>query len=217
MPRTSAHAIATYTTNTSLRRAVNILCASDSALAAAVQRFGHPPLWDREPGYATLVHIILEQQVSLASALAALNKLKALVGTITPEAVLSLSDAQLLAAGFSRQKARYSRLLAEAILSGAFAPEALTHLPDDAARAALMALTGIGVWSADIYLLMVLCRADIWPRGDLALLIGAQEVLNLNARPGADEFAELGERWRPHRSAAARILWHHYLGVRRRA
>ncbi len=216
MPRTSAYAIATYT-NTSLRRAVNTLCARDTALAAAVKRFGHPPLWDREPGYATLVHIILEQQVSLASALAALNKLKVLVGTVTPDAVLSLNDAQLLAAGFSRQKTRYCRLLAEAILSGAFALEALTHLPDDQARAALMKLTGIGVWSADIYLLMVLCRADVWPRGDLALLIGAQEVLHLKTRPGADEFAELGERWRPHRSAAARILWHHYLGVRRRA
>ncbi len=207
----------TIYTSVSLRRAVNTLCARDTALAAAVQRFGHPPLWDREPCYATLVHIILEQQVSLASALAALNKLRTLTGAITPEAVCSLSNAQLLAAGFSRQKARYCRLLAEAILSGAFDPAALTHMPDDQARAALMALTGIGVWSADVYLLMVLCRADIWPRGDLALLIGAQEVLHLKLRPNADEFAELGERWRPHRSAAARILWHHYLGVRRRA
>lgn len=216
MPRTPPCSIAPYTT-ASLRRAVDTLCASDTALAAAVHRFGHPPLWDREPGYATLVHIILEQQVSLASALAALNKLKALVGTITPQAVLSLSDAQLLAAGFSRQKTRYCRLLAEGMLSGAFDPVALARMSDDEARTSLMALTGIGVWSADIYLLMALCRADIWPRGDLALLIGAQEVLQLKQRPDADAFAELGERWRPHRSAAARILWHHYLGVRRRA
>lgn len=216
MARKQHSSIATYT-HATLRHAVDTLCAVDTDLAAAVQRFGHPPLWEREPGYATLVHIILEQQVSLASALAARNKLMALVGVITPEAVLSLSDAQLLAAGFSRQKSRYCRLLAEAIVSGAFDPAALAGMPDDDARAALMALTGIGVWSADVYLLMVLCRADIWPRGDLALLIGAQEVLKLRARPSADEFAALGDRWRPHRSAAARILWHHYLGVRRRA
>jgi DNA-3-methyladenine glycosylase II len=200
-----------------LQHACDKLARSDARLGAIVQRFGYPPLWDRKPGFATLVHIILEQQVSLASALAALNKLKALTGPLTPARFLALDDAQLLGAGFSRQKARYCRLLAEAIERKTFVPGALARMRDDDAKAALTALTGIGDWTADIYLLMVLCRPDVWPKGDLALWIAAQEVLELPTRPTPEVFVTLGEPWRPHRSAAARLLWHHYLSVRKRA
>jgi DNA-3-methyladenine glycosylase II len=199
-----------------LRDACDALTAREPKLAGIVARHGYPPLWDRKPGFATLVHIILEQQVSLASALAAFNKLKARIGVITPARFLALDDADLLAAGFSRQKARYCRLLAEAIQRRDFVPARLATMSDDDARAALTALTGIGNWTADIYLLMVLCRPDIWPRGDLALWIAAQEVLGLPARPTPDEFDALGEPYRPYRAAAARLLWHHYLCVRKK-
>jgi DNA-3-methyladenine glycosylase II len=89
-------------------------------------------------------------------------------------------------------------------------------MPDDEARAALVRLKGIGVWSADVYLLMVMCRADIWPHGDLALAIAAQEVKRLPARPSYDELDEMAQQWRPHRAAAARLLWHHYLCERKK-
>lgn len=204
-------------TPATLRDACDELAARDTRLAGIIARHGYPPLWDRKPGFATLVHIILEQQVSLASALAAFKKLKAHIGVVTPARFLALDDAALLAAGFSRQKARYCRLLAEAIERREFVPSALAAMSDDSARTALTALTGIGNWTADIYLLMVLCRPDIWPRGDLALWIAAQEVLDLPARPTPDEFDALGEPWRPYRAAAARLLWHHYLSVRKRS
>lgn len=195
----------------SLARAVRSLARRDPDLAAVVRQHGTPPLWDREPGFATLLHMILEQQVSLASALAAFNKLKAALGTVTPERFLTLDDDQLKAIGFSRQKTRYGRILAQAVLDGTLDFDALHVLPDDAVSAALTALTGIGRWTADVYLLMVLRRCDVLPVGDLALLIAAQRVKRLPTRPTPAEFEALAEPWRPHRAAAARVLWHFYL------
>jgi DNA-3-methyladenine glycosylase II len=195
----------------SLARAVRSLARSDPDLAAVVRLHGLPPLWQREPGFATLLHMILEQQVSLASALAAFNKLKSALGTVTPERFLTLDDAELKTIGFSRQKTRYGRILAEAVLGGALDFEALRMLPDDGVRATLTALTGIGRWTADVYLLMVLRRSDVLPVGDLALLIAVQRVKRLAVRPTPAEFEALAEPWRPHRAAAARVLWHFYL------
>lgn len=195
----------------SLARAVRSLASRDPDLAAIVRQHGLPPLWDREPGFATLLHMILEQQVSLASALAAFNKLKVALGTVTPKRFLTLDDAALKTIGFSRQKTRYGRILAQAVLDGALDIDALHMLPDDGARASLMALTGIGRWTADVYLLMVLRRSDVLPVGDLALLIAVQRVKRLPARPTPAEFEALAEPWRPHRAAAARVLWHFYL------
>ena len=193
------------------RRAVRKLAAADPALGSIVARYGEPPFWVRAPGFATLVHIILEQQVSIASALAAFNKLKAIVGEVTPVRFLALEDAQLRAAGFSRQKMRYCRIAAKAVLDGSLDLEGLRDLDDDAARASLTALTGIGDWTADVYLQMALRRPDIWPVGDLALQAAVQKVFGLEARPKGAEMGAYGEPWRPHRSAAAMILWHGYL------
>jgi DNA-3-methyladenine glycosylase II len=196
----------------SLRAAVSQLAARDPDLAGVVARYGVPPLWDRPPGFASLVRIILEQQVSLASALAAYNRLQARLGTLTPAAFLTLDDVELKAAGFSRQKTRYSRLLAEALLSGAFDLDALGSLPDDEVRARLLSLKGIGRWSADIYLLMALCRPDVWPRSDLALVQAVARLKKLPGLPTPEEFEQIGEAWRPYRSAAARLAWFEYLG-----
>lgn len=191
--------------------ACDALAAQDPDLAAVIERVGYPPLWPREPGFPTLLKLILEQQVSLASARAAYDRLGARIGPVTPENLLALDDESLRAVGFSRQKARYGRLLAEAVLSGALNVEGLADLDDETARSELQKITGIGPWTAEVYLLMVLLRPDVWPVGDVALATAAQQVKHLPSRPSQPELYELAERWRPWRAAAARILWHHYL------
>ena len=202
-------------TERSLRQAVRTLAADDPGLAASVERFGPPPLWAREPSFATLVHLILEQQVSLASALAAFERLRIATGDVTPDAFLTLDDVTLREIGFSRQKAGYARDLATALLDG-FDLAALERMPDDDVRRSLVSLRGIGRWTADVYLTMCLLRPDVWPHGDQALATGAAELLALPERPTFDELEALAERWHPYRAVAARIIWHHYLGVRGR-
>jgi DNA-3-methyladenine glycosylase II len=197
----------------SLRTAAVELGAADPALGASLERYGPPPLWAREPSYATLIHLILEQQVSLASAQAAFDRLTDALGAVEPRPLLTLSDEQLRSIGFSRQKAGYARSLAEAVEDG-FDLATLDRLPDDDVRAALIAHKGIGRWTADIYLTMCLLRPDVWPQGDLALATSARELLELEHRPNNSELAAIAERWHPYRAVAARILWHDYLGRR---
>lgn len=187
------------------------LASSVPVFGALLARLGQPPLWARTPGFATLVHIILEQQVSLASARAAFERLKLTLGEVTPQAFLSLDDAQLLAIGFSRQKTRYCRELAQAVLEGRIDLDGLAGMEDAEVRSALIALKGIGPWTAEIYLLMVLLRPDAWPKGDLALAAAAREVFGLPETPSQEALSRMAEDWRPHRAAAARLLWHHYL------
>jgi DNA-3-methyladenine glycosylase II len=205
-------------TSISLAAAVEELAVRDLDLAGIVDRHGLPPLWDREPGFATLLHIILEQQVSLASAQAAFDRLRAAAAEpLTPVRFLELTDAELLAIGFSRQKARYGRALAEALRSGALDLDGLHVLDDEAVHATLQRVPGIGPWTSTIYLLMVLLRPDLWPAGDIALAESVGEVKGIGRRPDATEMAELGDAWRPWRSVAARLFWHDYLARRGRA
>lgn len=204
-------------TDAVLGRAVDELAARDRDLAAIVARHGPPPLWDRAPGFATLLHIVLEQQVSLASAQAAYDRLRAAADPLTPSRFLELTDAELLAIGFSRQKARYGRALAEAIESGALDLESLESLDDDAVHEALQAVPGIGPWTSSVYLLMVLLRPDLWPVGDIALAESVGRVKGLGRRPDPAEMTDLGEAWRPWRSVAARLFWHDYLARRGRS
>jgi DNA-3-methyladenine glycosylase II len=195
----------------SLREALGHIAAADADMADVLARLGPPPLWAREPGFPTLIHIILEQQVSLASARAAFDRLRAIASPLTPERFLALDDETLRAAGFSRQKTLYSRHLAQAILEGRLDLEQLTRLDDERVRAQLVALKGIGPWTADIYLLMALRRPDVWPVGDLGLVNAVREVKRLERRPTAEEMEVIAEPWRPYRAVAARLLWHHYL------
>jgi DNA-3-methyladenine glycosylase II len=194
-----------------LRAAVDALAEHDPDLAAVVERHGRPPLWGRPPGYPTLLRIILEQQVSLASAKATYDKLTAAIGEPTPETFLTLCDEELKRLGFSRQKTRYVRLLSEEILGG-FDLGELEGLEDDEVRGRLMELKGIGRWSSDIYLLMALKRPDVWPRGDLALVNAVMRIKRLPGKPTSEEWDALAEPWRPWRSVAARIVWFEYLG-----
>jgi DNA-3-methyladenine glycosylase II len=193
------------------------LARRDEHLAAVLEAIGPPPMWARQPGFGTLIHIILEQQVSLASARAAYDRLLELGEPLTPARFLTYDDRALRAAGFSRQKTRYGRELAQAITSGSLRLRGLSRLDDTRARAALLAIKGIGPWTAEIYLLMALRRADAWPVGDLALALATQSVKRLAAIPTPAQLDALGAAWRPWRAVAARILWHHYLSRPRRS
>ena len=204
-------------TEESFAGALSRLCERDAALADIRRRIGDPPFWTRPPGFPTLLHIILEQQVSLASALAAFRRVSAVAAPLTPARFLALDDTALRNAGFSRQKAAYGRNLAQALLAGELDLPALHRRDDDAARAGLVRVKGIGPWTAEVYLLMALRRPDAWPLGDLALAAAVQDAADLDHRPDRNELEEIGERWRPWRAVAARLLWHHYLSKGRTA
>ena len=195
----------------SLQRAVRILSRRDPDLGRVVRRFGAPPMWAREAGFSTLLHIILEQQVSLASARAAHNKLLEAASPLTPQRFLQLDDDKLKGIGFSRQKSAYGRHLAQSIIEGHLDLDALQSMNDAEVRSELVRIKGIGQWTADVYLLMVLRRPDIWPTGDLALAVAAQSLKRLRSRPTPQKLEQIGNAWKPWRAVAARILWHHYL------
>jgi DNA-3-methyladenine glycosylase II len=162
------------------------------------------------------VHIVLGQQVSLASARSALDRLERAVGAVTPEALAVAGEGRLRGAGLTRQKSRYLVDLGVAVVEGALDLGALQEEPDERVIEALTAVRGIGRWTADIYLLMGLGRPDVWPTSDLALILAAREVKGLPAEASAAVVASIAETWRPFRSTAARMLWHDYLVRRRR-
>src|SRR3989454_10611224 len=195
-------------------QAVHELTCKDGDLAQVIESYGRPPLWVREPGFPTLVYIILEQQVSLASAKAAFDRLNVAVRPLTPVRFLKLTDGELLRIGFSRQKTLYTRLLAESLARRHFDLRYLHDLPDDSAHKMLVAFKGIGKWTADIYLLSALRRPDIWPTGDLALATAVQEVKHLRQRPSPERLEKMSAPWRPWRAVAARLFWHAYLSKR---
>jgi DNA-3-methyladenine glycosylase II len=198
-----------------LNRIVEVLVGRDKSLASVVERYGMPPLWAREPGFPTLLHIILEQQVSRASAKTAYDRLCATIGhPPTPAKFLTLDDAQLRTVGFSRQKARYGRELSRAIIEGRLDLDTLASADDDIVRAELIKLPGIGNWTVDVYLLLALQRPDAFAATDLALLISVQRLKKLKARPTPLQFEAMAEKWRPYRAGAARLLWHAYLSER---
>ncbi len=200
-------------TEENLKHAVRELCARDRDLARVVDEHGMPSLWSREAGFTGLVRIILGQQVSLASAQAMFERLLTIASPLAPARLLELDDAEMKAVGFSRQKILYARELARAIVEGRLDLSALEAMPDNEVCAELTKIKGVGRWTADIYLLMCMQRADAWPAGDLALVIAAHRVKHLPARPTQQELDALAEAWRPLRSVAARILWQFYLCV----
>jgi len=186
------------------------LAGNDPALKKILDVHQYPQMWSRPNSYETLVHIILEQQVSLASALAALKKLKEKLTEITPDKILKLTDEEMRACYVSRQKAGYIRGLAGAIKNG-LSLEAMYTMPDDAIRELLTGLKGIGNWTVDIYLIFALQRADIFPYGDLAAVNALKRIKELPQDAGKDIIAAVAETWKPNRSIATMILWHYYL------
>jgi DNA-3-methyladenine glycosylase II len=198
-----------------LVRAVRALAARDDDLAGIAARHGAPPLWAREPGFDTLVRIILEQQVSLGSAEAAHRRLVRGAGVVEPVAIVATGEARLREAGLTRQKSRYIVGLARDVVDGRLDLDAVAGADDDQARASLTRVVGIGTWTADIYLLMALLRPDVWPTGDLALAGSMRRAKGLAGIPTATEQLAIAEAWRPHRAVAARLLWHAYLAGER--
>ena len=199
----------------SLAVAARELAARDEMLAGIYAMYGDPPLWRRATGFTTLVHIILEQQVSLKSAKAMLVRLQGVIQPFEPQRFLDLGDAHLRSLGVTRQKSAYLIDLSTSIVNGQLSFTKLARMSDDDARLALTRIKGIGLWSADVYLLMAMRRADIWPAGDLALAVAMKELKGLAARPDHRELEQLAEQWRPLRAVAARMLWQFYLGRRR--
>ena len=197
-----------------LTAAVRTLTRRDPDLRRLVRRDGPPPLWARPAGFATLLRIILEQQVSLASARATFSRLVAAVGVVSPRAVVDFGYEGLRGVGFTRQKAGYGFALAQQLVGGELRLSRLGRAGDDAARDELMRVRGVGRWTADIYLLMALRRPDVWPAGDLALHRALMRAKRLPSLPSAVEASQLATVWVPWRSVAARILWHAYLSER---
>ena len=183
----------------------------DDDLAMIIGTHRYPPMWTRPNTFETLVHIILEQQVSLASALAALNKLRGRLKAITPAAFLELTDEELKACYFSRQKTIYTRGLATELLEGRLELEELEALTDESVRARLITLKGIGNWTIDVYLMFVLKRADIFPAGDLAAINALRRVKKLPKDTPKETLLEIAAAWQPYRTVATMLLWHLYL------
>ncbi len=181
-------------------------------MAVLADRNGVPPLWPRDPGFATMVRFILEQQVSLESADAAYRRLGEAIGSVEPGPFLTLGDDELRSIGFSRQKTGYVRGVADGILDGTIDFEAIGGLDDTQARSRLLRIRGVGPWTAACYLLFVLRRPDIWPPGDRALQVAVGRLLDLPDVPDVEETNRRAEAWRPLRAVAARMLWFDYLG-----
>jgi DNA-3-methyladenine glycosylase II len=199
-------------TQKTLALAARELAARDALLANIHATYGDPPLWQRATGFRTLVHIILEQQVSLGSAKSMLLRLETHIQPFTPERFLELGEMRLRELGVTRQKSSYLMDLSESIDGGRLSLSGLSRLSDEQVLARLTGIKGIGLWSANIYLLMAMRRADIWPAGDLALAVAIKELKGLVVRPTPQELEVIAEVWRPHRAVAARMLWQYYLG-----
>ena len=198
------------------RLGAHFLSAEDRHLADLIEEWGVPEFWHREPGFETLVLLILEQQVSLESGAAMYRRLAGLLGEVSPAAVLEAGPAGLRSIGVTRQKTGYLLELSERLADGRLDLETIETAPVDEARSALIGIKGIGPWTADAYLLSASRRPDMWPVGDRALQVGAGEVLGMSEIPDEGQLELLAEPWRPIRAVAARLIWHAYLSARGR-
>jgi DNA-3-methyladenine glycosylase II len=200
----------------SFAEACELLAAEDQDLSRIIERHGIPEFWKREPGFATLVWLILEQQVSLESGAAMYERLHRLAGSITPENVSALGTGEMREIGVTRQKATYLSGLALAVVEGHLDLEPLGSQPLHEARESLLAIRGIGPWTADAYLLSAVRHPDVFPVSDRALQVGTGETLGMTYTPDPEELEIISEPWKPIRAAAARIIWHGYLATRGR-
>ena len=201
-------------TEITLARAAKTLARRDRDLAAILARLGPPPLWARRPGFPTLVKIILEQQVSLASAASMFARMKRNIVPFRPARMIELGEVHLKSLGLTRQKTAYCLHLAQSLADKRLRLSQLSRMSDAKAKVALMEIKGLGAWSADVYLLMALQRPDVWPVNDLALAVAVTKLKQLTRRPNPTQLTEMAEAWRPYRSVAARMLWQYYLAER---
>ena len=192
----------------------DVLAKKDKDLQRIIKQYGYPPMWTRPASFQTLVLFILEQQVSLASAYAAFKKLKERIGYVTPSKILSLTDAELRACYFSRQKIVYARELAKAVQSRQLRLKKFSNAHEDEVRIELKKIKGIGDWTVDVYLMHALQRSDLFPLGDVALVNSLKETKQLHPQITREKMLAIAEPWRPYRSVASMILWHAYIQKR---
>jgi DNA-3-methyladenine glycosylase II len=190
------------------------LCRKDKDLKTIIKQHGYPPMWIRPATFQSLILFILEQQVSLASAYAAFKKLKEKIGFVTPAKILSLTDEELRACYFSRQKIVYARELANAVKNKRLILKHLGDKHEDEIRLHLKKIKGIGDWTVDVYLMHSLQRTDLFPLGDIALVNSLKEIKQLNPKISREEMLKIAEPWKPYRTIAAMILWHAYIQKR---
>ena len=193
-----------------MNKSIKALVAICPDIAHAHKLIGTPLSRDRDGGFATLIRIIIDQQISVQSGAAIWKRVEAGLIECTPENALKAGEEALRSFGLSRPKAHYVTCLSEAILNGSLDLVALEKAENDVVRSQLMAVKGIGRWTAEIYLMFVLGRPDIWPAGDLALAEATKQLMNLENRPTPDELDVIAGRWKPERTAAAVFLWHCY-------
>jgi DNA-3-methyladenine glycosylase II len=186
------------------------LAAADPRIAEVLARTGPPPLRRWPAGFATLVDVIIGQQVSVHASKAIKARLRASVGAIEPEILASASDEALIAGGLSRAKQRYIRGLARMVVDGALDLDGLATQDDETAVSALVAAPGIGRWTAEVYLLFAHGRVDVWPADDLAVQAAAGSVAGLAERPTGKATRAIAEAWAPRRGTAAHLMWHLY-------
>ena len=191
------------------------LAKRDADLKRILKTRGYPSMWTRPNSFQTLILTILEQQVSLAAAYAAFKRLKERIGTVTPDKLAALSDEDLRACYFTRQKIVYARGLTEAIQSKQIKLRALHHQPDESVREQLITLKGIGNWTIDVYLMHALRRTDLFPLGDIALVNSLKHIKQLPDDISKEDMLAIAEKWRPNRTIAAMILWHDYMQRRK--
>ncbi len=187
------------------------LARKDPGLKGILKQYGYPPMWTRPATFQTLILTILEQQVSLASAYAAFKKLREKIGYVTPAKILALSDEEMRAVYFTRQKMGYARELARAIQSRKLVLKKLGSLTDEEVREQLIQLKGIGHWTIDVYLMHALQRTDLFPLGDIALVNSLKHIKELPPHTTKEELLAIAEPWRPYRTIAAMMLWHAYI------
>jgi DNA-3-methyladenine glycosylase II len=194
-----------------IRKHLSALRRKNKAISQAIKTVGFPKSRKMRPGFATLIRIIVDQQVSVAAGASIWKRLElACDGIVEHSRIIALAEPGLRSCGLSGQKARYALGVAEAILSGTLNLDALHKHDDDKVRSALIALKGIGPWTADIYLMFGMGRTDVWPVGDLVLQHSARAMLGLRSRPTPAKLEKIGESWRPYRSSAALMLWHYW-------
>lgn len=196
-----------------IQDALRELAGRDADIAAALREVGYPAPRNRAPGFQTLINIILGQQVSTQSAAAIRARLEAAVDPLTPEGFLVAGDDVLRGAGLSGRKVEYGRSLAEAILDGTLETGRLAELDDAQVMQAITGIRGLGPWTAEIYMLFALGRADVWPAGDLAIQVAVQKLKRMRKRPDRKRLETVARRWRPYRGVAALFLWHYYKGA----
>lgn len=209
-PRKRRASIACIETDADVARGVRALRRRCPVMRKVYKATGMPPLRRRAPGFEGLIRIVVGQQVSVASANAIWARCEDIIQPLAAARVAELSDDDFRACGLSRPKMRTLRAVADAVLSGDLELDRAADLPEDAFRAALMRVSGIGPWTADVFEMFCVGRPDVFAPGDLALQVAAQHAFDLEQRPAADQMLELAEAWRPWRAVSARLLWAYY-------